>query len=115
MSKVNVKKHKQIIPTYIPKEANDLPMSPGVYIMKDKVGTVIYVGKSRKLKNRVSQYFQNSKKNFKTVRMVTSAEDFEYILCKNGLARRKSFPQKSSTQRKQNIITAFIVIHPTEI
>ena len=64
-------------------KANDLPLTPGVYIMKDKSGAVIYVGKSRKLKNRVSQYFQNSKKNFKTAKMVSSAEDFEYILCKN--------------------------------
>ena len=63
-------------------KANSLPLTPGVYIMKDKQGTVIYVGKSRKLKNRVSQYFQNSKKNFKTTKMVAAAEDFEYILCK---------------------------------
>ena len=63
-------------------KANDLPLSPGVYIMKDKSGAVVYVGKSRKLKNRVSQYFQNSKKNFKTAKMVSAAEDFEYILCK---------------------------------
>lgn len=64
-------------------KANDLPTTPGVYIMKDKFNTVIYVGKSRKLKNRVSQYFQNSKKNFKTAKMVSAAEDFDYILCKN--------------------------------
>ena len=63
-------------------KANDLPITPGVYIMKDKNGSIIYVGKSRKLKNRVSQYFQNSKKNFKTAKMVSAAEDFEYILCK---------------------------------
>jgi excinuclease ABC subunit C len=63
-------------------KANTLPLTPGVYIMKDKSDTVIYVGKSRKLKNRVSQYFQQSKKNFKTERMVYSAENFEYILCK---------------------------------
>ncbi len=44
-------------------KANTLPLCPGVYIMKDKRGKVIYVGKSRKLKNRVSQYFQDSKKN----------------------------------------------------
>ncbi len=61
--------------------ANALPTSPGVYIMKDKHGKVVYVGKSRKLKNRVSQYFQNSKKNYKTERMVRSVEDFEYIVC----------------------------------
>lgn len=65
------------------KKANDLPMTSGVYIMKDKANTVIYVGKSRKLKSRVSQYFQNSKKNYKTEKMVFAAEDFEYILCKN--------------------------------
>ena len=63
-------------------KANDLPFTPGVYIMKDKNGNIIYVGKSRKLKNRVSQYFQNSKKNFKTERMVSATEDFDYILCK---------------------------------
>ncbi len=61
--------------------ANALPSCPGVYIMKDKHGKVIYVGKSRKLKNRVSQYFQNSRKNHKTERMVRLAEDFEYIVC----------------------------------
>ena len=50
--------------------------------MKDKSGKVIYVGKSRKLKNRVSQYFQNSQKNFKTSRMVYSVHDFDFIICK---------------------------------
>ena len=64
------------------KKANTLPLCPGVYIMKDRNGKIIYVGKSRKLKNRVSQYFQQSRKNTKTGRMVNAAEDFEYILCK---------------------------------
>ena len=45
------------------KKANTLPLCPGVYIMRDKNGKIIYVGKSRKLKNRVSQYFQHSRKN----------------------------------------------------
>jgi len=63
-------------------KANSLPLVPGVYIMKDKHQKIIYVGKSKKLKNRVSQYFQNSKKNIKTNRMVNSVEDFEYIICK---------------------------------
>ena len=62
-------------------KANSLPLTPGVYIMKDREGRVIYVGKSRKLKNRVSQYFQNGEKNIKTARMVASVRDFEYFLC----------------------------------
>ena len=62
-------------------KAGKLPLSPGVYIMKDKSGKVIYVGKSKKLKNRVSQYFQNTAKNIKTSRMVSNVRDFDYILC----------------------------------
>lgn len=62
-------------------KANSLPLCPGVYIMKNRAGQVIYVGKSRKLKNRVSQYFQNSEKNMKTSRMVAAVQDFAYFLC----------------------------------
>ena len=63
-------------------KANSLPLCPGVYIMRDKNKKIIYVGKSKVLKNRVSQYFQHSKKNTKTFNMVSAAEDFDYILCK---------------------------------
>ncbi len=52
-------------------KANSLPLTPGVYIMKDRDGRVIYVGKSRKLHNRVSQYFQNGETNIKTARMTS--------------------------------------------
>ncbi len=62
-------------------KANTLPLRPGVYIMKNAVGSVIYVGKSRKLKNRVSQYFQNSEKNVKTSNMVRQVKDFDYYVC----------------------------------
>lgn len=62
-------------------KANTLPLTPGVYLMRDKGGKVIYVGKSRKLKNRVSQYFQNAEKNTKTERMVSMVQDFDYYLC----------------------------------
>lgn len=62
-------------------KANTLPMRPGVYIMKNASGNVIYVGKSRKLKNRVSQYFQSSEKNIKTEMMVRSVKDFDYYVC----------------------------------
>ena len=62
-------------------KANTLPLCPGVYIMRDRGGNVIYVGKSRKLKSRVSQYFQKSEKNIKTARMVSQVQDFDYYLC----------------------------------
>ncbi len=63
-------------------KANSLPLCSGVYIMRDKNQKIIYVGKSRKLKNRVSQYFQHNKKNTKTLQMVCAVEDFDYIVCK---------------------------------
>ena len=62
-------------------KANALPLRPGVYIMKNVAGEVIYVGKSRKLKNRVSQYFQNSQKDLKTAKMVSAVHDFDFFLC----------------------------------
>ena len=58
-----------------------LPDSPGVYIMKDLEGTVIYVGKAISLKNRVRQYFQSAKHHPPKVRaMVVNIVSFEYIL-----------------------------------
>lgn len=62
-------------------EAMQLPERPGVYIMRDSGDKVIYVGKSRNLKNRVSQYFGNNEKNAKTSRMVASVRRFECIHC----------------------------------
>lgn len=64
-------------------KANTLPLCSGVYVMRDGQGRVIYVGKSRKLKNRVSQYFQNGEKNLKTARMVAQVRDFDYYVCDN--------------------------------
>jgi len=59
-----------------------LPLCPGVYIMHDASGKIIYVGKSRKLKNRVSQYFNNTDfKSVKTDNMTSKIADFEYIVC----------------------------------
>ena len=60
-------------------KANDLPQSSGVYIMKDKNGKIIYVGKSKKLKNRVTSYFRAGHKNYKTQRMVMMVHDFDVI------------------------------------
>ena len=63
-------------------KANSLPLSAGVYIMKNADGDIIYIGKSKKLKNRVTSYFAaSSALTPKTVRMVAQVEDFEYILC----------------------------------
>ena len=62
-------------------KASTLPLRPGVYIMRAKNGTVIYVGKSRALKNRVSQYFHESAQNAKTDAMTSNIYDFDYILC----------------------------------
>ena len=72
----NIERNNELL-----EKANGLPLCPGVYIMKDKRGKVVYVGKSRKLKNRVSQYFQHSRKDMKTERMVRAVEDFDYIVC----------------------------------
>ncbi len=63
------------------KKANALPLTPGVYLMKDKGGKIIYVGKSKAMKNRVSSYFTDVKNhNIKTLTMVSRVEDFDYIL-----------------------------------
>ena len=59
---------------------NLLPDAPGVYIMLDKDGVVIYVGKARVLKNRVRQYFHTSAKTEKVAAMVENIADFYYII-----------------------------------
>lgn len=59
----------------------NLPGQPGVYIMKDETGEIIYIGKAVSLKNRVRQYFQASRNHSPKVRsMVSRIKDFEYIL-----------------------------------
>ena len=60
-----------------------LPDDPGVYIMLDKDGNVIYVGKARVLKNRVRQYFHSSLKTEKVAAMVANIADFYYIITKS--------------------------------
>ena len=63
-------------------KAAGLPLTPGVYIMRDNAGKVIYIGKSRAIKNRVSGYFQESGQNsLKTESMTAHIFDFDYILC----------------------------------
>ena len=79
-------------------KANDLPLAPGVYLMMDKTGKVIYVGKAKKLKNRVSQYFQDSASHtVKTRQMVSQVDrfdtifvtsEFEALVLENSLIKR---------------------------
>src|SRR5690606_39613630 len=65
----------------IQQELSKLPDKPGVYIMKDKNGSVIYVGKAKVLKNRVRQYFQESAVHSPKVEaMVARIAEFEYIV-----------------------------------
>ncbi|MDO5028629.1 MAG: excinuclease ABC subunit UvrC [Bacillota bacterium] len=59
------------------------PTQPGVYIMKDIVGDIIYVGKAKNLRNRLRQYFQNTLTNKKVSAMVDHVEEFEYIIVEN--------------------------------
>ena len=65
----------------IPEELKKLPHSPGVYLMKNNLDQIIYVGKANVLKNRVSQYFQKSRGHSpKVLRMVENISSFEYIV-----------------------------------
>ncbi len=65
----------------IAQELKNLPQKPGVYLMKNKDGEIIYVGKAVNLRNRVRQYFQNSRnQNPKTRTMVPHIAEFEYIV-----------------------------------
>lgn len=79
-------------------KAASLPMAPGVYIMKDKSETVIYVGKAQKLKNRVSQYFIDTVSHSPKTRMMVSkihhfdvivaASEFEALILECSLIKR---------------------------
>ena len=64
-------------------KVSSLPMHSGVYLMKDKQGKIIYIGKAKHLKNRVSSYFTNSKgHSFKTHTLVSHIDDFDIIITK---------------------------------
>ena len=79
-------------------KALTLPLAPGVYLMQDKSGTVIYVGKAKKLKNRVSQYFQDTASHSPKTRMMVSkihhfdvivaASEFEALVLECSLIKR---------------------------
>ena len=63
------------------KKALSLTLQPGVYLMKDKQGEIIYVGKAKALKNRVVSYFRENASHTEKVRqMVAHVNDFDYIV-----------------------------------
>ena len=64
---------------YIKAKLRELPHEPGSYQMKDKNGTIIYVGKAKDLHNRVNSYFVGEH-NFKTRKLVSNIEDFDFIV-----------------------------------
>ncbi len=64
----------------IKQKVHELPLLPGVYKMLDMYGNIIYIGKAKKLRNRVSSYFLNTEKHPKVQKMVDNVYDFEYII-----------------------------------
>ena len=63
---------------YIKKKLALLPTKPGCYLMKNIDNNIIYVGKAKNLKNRVSSYFRGAH-NYKTTKLVSEIVDFDYI------------------------------------
>ena len=65
-------------------KANRLPKSPGVYIMRNRFGDIIYIGKAKALKNRVTQYFGAGNQHPEKVRkMVENVDDFDFVVCES--------------------------------
>ena len=64
----------------IEEKLKTLPDNPGVYLMKNSNGKIIYVGKAVVLKNRVRQYFRKTEKTARIEKMVSLIRDFEYII-----------------------------------
>lgn len=62
-----------------------IPFDPGIYIMKDENGKIIYVGKAKSLRKRVRQYFNKSKKTVRIQKMISHIKDIEYIVTANEL------------------------------
>lgn len=67
----------------IEEELKKLPNRPGVYVMRDKEDTIIYVGKAVSLRNRVRQYFRKNNKTARIEKMVSLIDHFEYIVVDN--------------------------------
>ena len=59
-----------------------IPKEPGIYLMKDDSGKIIYIGKAKNLKNRVKTYFSKNQ-NYKTQKLVSKIKDLEFVLTDN--------------------------------
>jgi excinuclease ABC subunit C len=81
---VKLKKGWSVVNEIIKNKLSLLPDQPGCYLMKDRQGTIIYVGKAKILKNRVRSYFTGSHDG-KTLRLVGEIEDFEYIVTSSNI------------------------------
>ena len=67
-----------------PVKLNEIPLNPGTYIMKNEKGRVIYVGKAKNLRNRVSSYFKNiASHTVKTLELVKNISSIEFFICQN--------------------------------
>ena len=64
---------------------SNIPLNPGIYMMKNIDGTIIYVGKAKSLRKRVRQYFNKSPKTMRIQKMVSQIENIEYIVTDNEL------------------------------
>lgn len=71
---------KDDVKEYLKGIVNSLPDSPGCYQYLDDTGTIIYVGKAKRLKRRVSSYFQKEQQSLKTRRLVENIRDIKYIV-----------------------------------
>ena len=99
----------------------NLTTSSGVYVMHSASGAVIYVGKAKNLKNRVSQYFNNSPKPAKVMAMVENIHDFYYIITKteiDALALEnnliKKYKPKYNILLKDDKTYPYIKVHTKE-
>jgi excinuclease ABC subunit C len=70
---------------FLNRKLSDLPTRPGVYLYRDRDGTLLYVGKAKVLRNRVKSYFQNKHLDAKTRRLVGRIWDLELIVCETEL------------------------------
>jgi len=101
----------------IPEELKKLPQKPGVYLMKDVNGAVIYIGKAINLRNRVRSYFRGSNRDYKVLSMAPNIAEFEYIVTDNELESlvlennliKKYFP-KYNVKLKDNKTYPYIKI-----